>query len=55
LKQGDALFPLHFNVTLEYPIRKDKENQLGLKLNGGYQLVSYVCDVNLTGTSKEVG
>jgi hypothetical protein len=43
LKQGDALSPLLFNFALEYAIRKVKENQEGLKLNGTHD------DVNLLG------
>jgi hypothetical protein len=31
LKQGDDLSPLHWNVTLEYAIRKVWEKQVGLK------------------------
>jgi hypothetical protein len=50
LKQGDALLsPLLFNFALEYGIRKVQENQLGLKLKGTLQLLSYSDDVTLLG------
>jgi hypothetical protein len=51
LKQGDALLPLHFNFALEYAIKKVLENQVSLELNGTHQLLVYVDDVNLLGSS----
>jgi hypothetical protein len=49
LRQGDALSPLLFNLSLEYAIRKVQQNQVGLKLNGTDQHLAYADDVNLLG------
>jgi hypothetical protein len=35
--------------VLSHAIRKDQENQVGLKLNGSHLLLAYADDVNLLG------
>jgi hypothetical protein len=44
--------PLLFNSALEYAIRKLRENQVRLKLNGTNQLLTYAYDVNLLGDNR---
>jgi hypothetical protein len=38
-------------IALEYAIRKDQENQVGLKLNKSHQLLVYIGYVNLLGNN----
>jgi hypothetical protein len=51
LKQGDAFLPLLFNFAVDYAIKSIQVNQDGLKLNGTYQFLVYVYDVNILGSS----
>jgi hypothetical protein len=61
LKQGDALFPLLFNLALEYAIRRVQENQKGLVYTLDINVVVENIDTmqkstdTLLGASKEVG
>ena len=50
-KQGDALSPTFFNFALQYDIWGGSGEQDGLKLNGIYQLLVCVDDVNILGES----
>jgi hypothetical protein len=49
LKQGHALSPLLLNFAFEYAIRKMQGNQVGLKLKGTYQLLTYADGLTLLG------
>ena len=49
LKNGDALKPLLFNVSLEYIIKRVQVNQDGLKLNDAHWLLFYADDVIMLG------
>jgi len=51
LKKGDALWPLLFNIALEYTTKCVQVNQDGLKLNDTRLLLVYCDDVNIFGGS----
>jgi hypothetical protein len=53
LTQGDALLPLLLDFCIECAIRKIQENQIGLKLNGTYQVLVYTGHVNLLGDNRD--
>jgi hypothetical protein len=46
--------PFLFNFASEYAIRKVEEDQVGMKLNGTYQLPVYTEDVNLLGDNMNI-
>jgi len=53
LKQGNALWPLIFNFSVEYVIRGVQISEDGLSLNGTHQLAVYVDNVNMFGVSVQ--
>ena len=52
LKQGDALWPFLFNLSLEYAIKRVQVNQVGLKLNLTHLLLVYA-DVSIGRTPTD--
>jgi hypothetical protein len=52
LNEGSALLPLLFSFAVENVIRKVKEKQIQLKLNGRHLLLVYADDVNLLGDDR---
>jgi hypothetical protein len=45
--------PLHFQIALQYALRKIQENQVGLHLNEIYHLLPYANDVDVMGDNTE--
>jgi len=54
LKQGDVLSSFLFIFAVWYAIMRVQVNQDGLKLNGTYQLLICIDDVNILGGSVHV-
>jgi len=52
LKQGDALSPLLFNLSLKWAIKKVQANPNGLKLIVTYRYFIYADNINILGKRK---
>ena len=47
MKQREVLYPLLFNLTVEYTIRTVQVNQISLTVNGTHQFLVYAEDVHV--------